>query len=83
MNSLPAGSRFEVGGHTDSRGDEASNQALSEARAQSVVAYLVNGSVDADSLEAVGYGETQLKVDPEVTDADLLANRRIEFTPLS
>ena len=33
--------RVEVGGHTDSRGTEERNQALSEARAQSVLNYLM------------------------------------------
>ena len=83
LTSLPAGAKFEVQGHTDSRGGAEGNQTLSEARAASVVAYLVDGGVDPDMLEARGYGETQLKVDPEVTDEDLLTNRRIEFVDIS
>ena len=83
LTSLPAGARFEVQGHTDTQGEEAPNQALSEARAASVVAYLVAGGVDADMLEARGYGETQLKADPEVTPEDRATNRRIEFEDIS
>jgi len=80
LRTLPEGTAVEVGGHTDSDGDTDSNQALSEARANSVVAYLVAEGVDPDSLTAVGYGETQLLVSPEETPSDKLANRRIEFT---
>ena len=70
-------------GHTDSRGDEASNQALSEARAASVVQFLTDGGVDADMLVPVGLGETDLLVDPEVTEEDFQMNRRIEFVDIS
>jgi len=83
LTNVPAGSKFEVQGHTDSRGGAEANQALSEARAASVVAYLTNGGVDAEILESNGYGETQLKFDPEVTDEDLAGNRRIEFVDIS
>lgn len=83
LTSLPAGAIFEVQGHTDSQGDDASNQTLSEARAASVVAYLVAGGVDADMLVPRGYGETTLKVDPEESPEDFAANRRIEFVDIS
>jgi len=83
LTSLPEGTIFEVQGHTDSQGDEFANQALSEARAASVVAYLVDGGVDPDMLVPVGFGETDLKVDPEVTEEDFFANRRIEFNDIS
>ena len=80
LRSLPEGTRVQVEGHTDSDGDAAANQALSEARANSVVAWLVDAGVDADTLTAVGFGETDLLVDPETSDADRQQNRRIEFT---
>ncbi len=83
LTSLPAGTVFEVQGHTDSQGDEALNQELSEARAASVVTYLTNGGVDPDMLVAQGYGETNLKVDPEESPEDFAANRRIEFVDIS
>lgn len=73
------GVTVEVGGHTDSAGGAAFNQRLSQARAESVVAYLVDGGVDAAILTAVGYGEEQPVADnatPEGRDQ----NRRIEFT---
>ena len=59
MNERHPSGPILVGGHTDSVGDEAANQALSEARAQAVADWLVgNGSVEAARLEVDGYGET-------------------------
>jgi len=69
----------EVGGHTDSAGGAASNQRLSQARAESVVAYLVEGGVDPAILTAVGFGEEQPIAD-NATAEGRQQNRRIEFT---
>jgi flagellar motor protein MotB len=45
-----------------------------------VVDYLVTvGGVDADRLEVDGRGETDLKVEPELTAEDKQRNRRIEW----
>lgn len=68
-----------IQGHTDSDGDEAANLDLSQSRANSVLAYLVDGGVDANRLTAEGFGETQLKIDPEATPEDKAQNRRIEW----
>jgi len=68
-----------IEGHTDSQGDDVGNQALSQARAESVQTYLANGGVAPERLTATGFGETQLKIDPEVTPEDFEMNRRIEF----
>ena len=59
------------------------SSASSEARAASVVAYLTDGGVPADILVPVGYGETQLLIDPEATAEDFAANRRIEFVDIT
>ncbi len=72
---------LEVGGHTDSRGDDAANQALSEARAQAVVAALQEREVTND-LTPRGFGESRLKVDPDDTAEAQQENRRIEFRVL-
>ncbi len=69
---------FEVGGHTDSRGGDASNQALSEQRANAVVDALRSRDVEND-LTARGFGETRLKENPDDTAEQQQANRRIEF----
>lgn len=79
LTEVPAGTQLEVQGHTDSDGGEAGNLALSDARANSVVAYLTNGGVDPEILTPVGYGETQLLIDPDLTPEDKQQNRRIEF----
>lgn len=73
------GVRVEVGGHTDNAGGAASNQRLSQARAESVVASLVDGGVDESILTAVGYGEEQPIAD-NATAEGREQNRRIEFT---
>lgn len=68
----------EIGGHTDSRGSEESNQALSQARADAVKLALEERGVTNDLL-AVGFGERRLKVNPDDTPEAQQENRRIEF----
>lgn len=51
---------IELGSHTDSRGADKYNLALSQRRAQSVVNYLVNKGISRARMTAKGYGETQL-----------------------
>jgi len=67
-----------VEGHTDSRGSDAYNMTLSQARAESVVAYLVARGVDASSLVPVGMGEST-PVASNDTTAGQAANRRVDF----
>ncbi|MEO3475784.1 OmpA family protein [Roseomonas sp. CAU 1739] len=58
-----ARSRFRIEGHTDTVGDAAMNQALSERRAATVRDMLVaRYGLDAGRLEAIGLGETRLLV---------------------
>jgi OmpA-OmpF porin, OOP family len=71
-------SNIEVGGHTDTDGEDATNQALSEKRAQAVVDYLVKAGLPASRFTAVGYGSTQ-PVATNDTDDGKAQNRRIEF----
>jgi OOP family OmpA-OmpF porin len=50
----------EVAGHTDSKGTDAYNQALSERRAQAVYDYLTSNGIDASRLVGPnGYGESR------------------------
>lgn len=70
--------KVEVGGHTDNVGRAASNFALSQARSQSVVNYLVDEGVPSEMLVAVGYGDTN-PVAPNNTVENRARNRRIEF----
>jgi outer membrane protein OmpA-like peptidoglycan-associated protein/tetratricopeptide (TPR) repeat protein len=53
---------IEIGGHTDTRGDEKENMKLSEARAKVVVDYLISQGIEAKRLHYKGYGETQPKI---------------------
>jgi len=69
---------LDVEGHTDNQGDAAANQTLSEARAQAVVDYLVDGGIEADRLTAFGYGEDRPIADNS-TPEGRAQNRRIAF----
>ena len=67
----------EVGGHTDSQGDDAYNLDLSQRRAQSVVDY-VGAGTSPDRLSPVGFGESQPVADNTIEEGRL-QNRRVEF----
>lgn len=67
-----------IEGHTDNRGSDAYNQALSERRANAVRDELVNEHGIANSrLSTVGYGESR-PVSTANTEAGHAQNRRIE-----
>jgi outer membrane protein OmpA-like peptidoglycan-associated protein len=70
---------IEVQGHTDTDGDDATNEVLSAGRSEVVRTYLISVGVPEGQLTSVGYGESDLIVDPEVTPEDKARNRRIEF----
>ena len=72
--------RLEIAGHTDSRGSDASNQTLSQRRAQAVLNYLKSKdpSLDASLYSVRGYGETVPIADNATEDGRAL-NRRVEF----
>jgi outer membrane protein OmpA-like peptidoglycan-associated protein len=70
--------KVQVQGHTDAIGQAAANQALSEARARSVVAALVARGIAADRLAAAGYGKDQPVADNGTAEGRR-KNRRIEF----
>jgi OOP family OmpA-OmpF porin len=72
------GAEFEIAGHTDSQGDPAANQALSEARAEAVVDALRTEDLPLVHLHARGYGADRPIADNS-TEAGRASNRRIEF----
>ncbi|MDV7141311.1 OmpA family protein [Tropicimonas sp. TH_r6] len=69
---------IEVGGHTDSVGSEATNQRLSEQRANAVARYLTEEGIDAARFQTKGYGESQPIAEND-TDRGRWRNRRIAF----
>ena len=72
-------SKLVIEGHTDSDGDDKTNQILSERRADAVGKFLVDGYpfITPEMIEVRGYGETQPIV-PNDTPENKKLNRRIE-----
>jgi outer membrane protein OmpA-like peptidoglycan-associated protein len=81
LKSAPAGTMIEIGGHTDSTGDPASNLKLSEDRANSVRNALLSAGVNGAMLVPKGYGDTK-PVASNDTEYGRFRNRRIEYSIL-
>jgi outer membrane protein OmpA-like peptidoglycan-associated protein len=64
-------------GHTDSSGDDAYNQTLSENRANAAGSYLIRAGVTPSRVKMMGLGETE-PVAPNDTDEGMQQNRRVE-----
>ncbi|MEC3881154.1 OmpA family protein [Parapedobacter sp. 10938] len=79
--------KIELSSHTDSRGSNAYNEALSQRRAQSAVDYLVSRGIARDRMVAKGYGETKLvnrcADGVPCSREEHQANRRTEVTVLA
>jgi outer membrane protein OmpA-like peptidoglycan-associated protein/tetratricopeptide (TPR) repeat protein len=74
--------KIQLGSHTDCRGNDAYNIALSQKRAQSAVNYLISKGIDPSRLTAVGYGETSPAAScacARCTEAEHQLNRRTTF----
>ena len=75
--------KIHIESHTDSRGNDAYNEALSEKRAQSTLEWLVDNGIDRSRLTAKGYGEYQLvnrcSNGVECTEEEHQLNRRSMF----
>ena len=72
-------STLVVTGHTDDVGSDEVNQALSQARAQIVVDFMVRGGIPPERVVARGAGESEPIAD-NATPEGRQANRRIEAT---
>ncbi|KAF1023452.1 MAG: Peptidoglycan-binding protein ArfA [Acinetobacter bereziniae] len=70
--------KLVVKGFTDNVGNAAANKALSEKRAKSVVAYLVEKGVHTAQLTAEGHGQENPIADNSTKEGQF-KNRRIEF----
>lgn len=69
--------KIEIAGHTDNKGSDEYNLRLSQRRADSVIEWLINHSIDANRLLAKGYGET-VPVASNETEDGCAKNRRTE-----
>lgn len=70
--------KIVIEGHTDSRGSDRTNLALSQQRADSVRVYLITQGVSADRIIAVGKGESQPIADNKNSEGRA-NNRRVEI----
>ena len=70
--------KLTVVGHTDNTGTDAINGPLSEARAKSVVGYLVSQGIPADALTSKGSGSSE-PIASNDTEAGRAENRRTEI----
>jgi outer membrane protein OmpA-like peptidoglycan-associated protein len=78
LKVTPSIHRMAIEGHTDNRGSAALNLHLSQARSESVMAWLVSHGIEQKRLEAHGYGMTR-PIEDNNTEEGRLANRRVDF----
>lgn len=76
--STHKGLKIEAEGFTDSNGTEASNQLLSEKRAENARNYLVQQGVSSTSISSHGFGEGS-PIATNDTEAGRQENRRVEL----
>lgn len=71
--------------HTDSRGSDSYNEALSDRRAKTTVQYVISQGIDASRISGIGMGETEPKVDCSAgcSKEQYQMNRRSEFIIVS
>lgn len=79
--------KIDVRSHTDSRGSDSYNLALSDRRAKSTVKWIIDNGIEPSRITGKGYGETQLtnhcSNGVNCTPAEHQANRRSEFIIIS
>ena len=77
--------KIELSSHTDCRGTDPYNQKLSQARAESAVAYIISKGISKDRITAKGYGErvpVAICSCDKCTEEQHQENRRTEFKVL-
>lgn len=67
---------IEIEGHTDSSGSIALNDKISQARANSVMNFLINQGIDKTKIKAIGYGSRNPKIEE---NSKAIENRRVEI----
>ncbi|WP_198537311.1 OmpA family protein [Capnocytophaga canimorsus] len=79
--------KIDVRSHTDSRGSDSYNMALSDRRVKSTIKWLIAKGISADRLTGRGYGESQLtnhcSNGVDCSKEEHQANRRSEFIIVS
>ena len=73
----PTETKIRIEGHTDDRGNDTSNQTLSQARADAVRGFLIERGMPSDRVEAVGKGESA-PIAGNDTSEGRATNRRVE-----
>ena len=73
------GYKVRLAGHTDNVGQSATNQSLSQARAESVRRQLIAYGCAEEAIQAFGYGDTK-PVATNDTEEGRQQNRRVEIT---
>ena len=75
--------KISMESHTDARGSDKYNEALSEKRARSTMDYLIKHGIDPSRLRAKGFGESRIKNhcwnDVKCSEKEHQVNRRTEF----
>lgn len=78
------GTDISIAGHTDSKGSNEYNQALSERRADSVKNWFIQNSIDPGLITTIGHGETKPIADNNKNGQDFpegrALNRRVDIT---
>jgi outer membrane protein OmpA-like peptidoglycan-associated protein len=69
----------DVLAHTDTTGTAQGNEALSQRRAAAVAAYLAGHGVAKARIASKGLGESAPLYNPDTTEDQKAANRRIEI----
>jgi outer membrane protein OmpA-like peptidoglycan-associated protein/tetratricopeptide (TPR) repeat protein len=67
---------IELGSHTDSRGSEDTNLALSQKRATAAALYVTSKGISIQRIVPVGYGENNLKIRNAKSEEEHQQNRR-------
>jgi len=78
LKSSPGIKKMSIEGHTDNKGGADMNKKLSQTRADSVMKWLTDHSIENTRLEAHGYG-LERPIEDNGTDKGRAANRRVEF----
>ncbi len=80
LDAKPDVTLLRIEGHTDTDGNPAANQTLSEKRSMAVARWLVGVGVKCERLMAVGFGQAKPIV-PNDTPDNKAQNRRVAFIP--